>query len=78
MADGYSRKEEIEKLFAAIKALVGPGEVLYGVAQAALDRYRSLDHAGECRAVDRLGDRLVVAIRRWGAEMNPRQRKGPK
>jgi len=63
--NGFSHKEEVEKLLAAIIALGGPGEVLRGVAEKARDAFRNLDYAGESVAADDLAKRLVVVLRRW-------------
>jgi len=65
VTNGYSEKIEVETAIAAAGHLASPGDVLHGVAQAAIETFRLLDYASQRAAADLLAAKLETAIREW-------------
>jgi len=69
LTDGCAQKKEVEELIDAVGRLSSPGAILHGAAHAAIETYRLLEHADQCRAADALAGHLEVMLGRLDGEM---------
>ncbi|HUX00841.1 MAG TPA: hypothetical protein VMY35_07660 [Phycisphaerae bacterium] len=69
VTDGTSKKKAIEELIDAVCRTSNPGAALHNAAHAAIETFRCLEHADQCRAADALAGHLEVALGLWGREM---------
>ena len=69
LTDGYGKRKEVKELIAAVCQLSGPGTELHSIAQNAIEAFRALGYADQCRASDALASHSEVMLGLWTAEI---------